>query len=120
MQFGLGFWASKTLLSAVELGLFTELAASGPLDGEALRQRLGCTRAVPGISSMPWWRWACWSVADGRYANTPATDLYLDRNKPSYVGGMLEMANARLYRFWGGADRGAAHGPAAERGQARR
>ncbi len=37
----------------------------------------------------------------GRYANTPATDLFLDRAKPSYVGGMLEMANARLYGFWG-------------------
>src|SRR6185295_914774 len=37
----------------------------------------------------------------GRYSNTPATELFLDRNKPSYVGGMLEMANARLYGFWG-------------------
>jgi hypothetical protein len=39
--------------------------------------------------------------ADGRYANTPETELYLDRNKPTYCGGMLEMMNARLYRFWG-------------------
>jgi precorrin-6B methylase 2 len=38
---------------------------------------------------------------DGRYANAPETDLYLDRAKPSYVGGILEMANARLYPFWG-------------------
>ena len=38
---------------------------------------------------------------DGTYANTPATDLFLDRAKPSYVGGLLEMANARLYGFWG-------------------
>ncbi len=37
----------------------------------------------------------------GRYANTPATELFLDRAKPSYAGGMLEMANARLYGFWG-------------------
>jgi precorrin-6B methylase 2 len=37
----------------------------------------------------------------GRYANTPATDLFLDRAKPSYAGGLLEMANARLYPFWG-------------------
>ena len=45
---------------------------------------------------------------DGRYANTPATDLFLDRAKPSYVGGILEMANARLYRVLGVADRGPA------------
>ena len=40
LQVGLGFWASKTLLSAVELGVFTELAA-GDVDGETLRGRLG-------------------------------------------------------------------------------
>ena len=38
---------------------------------------------------------------DGRYSNTPATELFLDPAKPSYIGGMLEMVNARLYRFWG-------------------
>jgi hypothetical protein len=36
-----------------------------------------------------------------RYSNTSETDLFLDRAKPSYVGGVLEMANARLYPFWG-------------------
>src|SRR4029079_9568478 len=36
-----------------------------------------------------------------QYANTPETDLFLDRGKPSYLGGMLEMANNRLYPFWG-------------------
>jgi hypothetical protein len=36
-----------------------------------------------------------------RYANTPETDLFRDRNKSSYLGGMLEMANQRLYPFWG-------------------
>jgi hypothetical protein len=36
-----------------------------------------------------------------RYANITETDLFLDRATPSYVGGMLKMANARLYPFWG-------------------
>ena len=40
MQLGLGFWNSKALLTAVELGLFTELA-KGPLDAETLTERLG-------------------------------------------------------------------------------
>ena len=101
VQLGLGFWGSKTLLSAVELGLFTELG-DGPLDEEALRQRLGLhprsardfLDALVALGML--------ERRDGRYANTPATDCYLDRNKPSYVGGMLEMANARLYPFWGG------------------
>jgi hypothetical protein len=38
--------------------------------------------------------------AGGRYAYTPAADLYLDQHKPSYIGGVLEMANQRLYDHW--------------------
>ena len=100
MQLGVGFWGSKTLLSAIELGLFSELA-KGPLDATALtaRLRLHPRSARDFLDAL---------VALGmlkrtgeRYANTPETDLFLDRTKPSYMGGMLEMANARLYRFWG-------------------
>ena len=39
LQVGLGFWASKALLSAVEMELFTELAKH-PEDLEALQARL--------------------------------------------------------------------------------
>lgn len=100
MQIGLGFWASKTLLSAVELGLFTELA-EGSLDAEALTERLGLhpRSARDFLDALVAIRML--QRSDGRYANTPETDLFLDRNKPSYIGGVLEMANARLYPFWG-------------------
>jgi hypothetical protein len=100
LQTGLAFWPAKTLLSAIELGVFTELAG-GPDTLEGLRTRLGLhprsardffdTLVALGFL-----------VRQGdRYANTAATDLFLDRRKPSYIGGILEMANARLYRFWG-------------------
>jgi hypothetical protein len=100
LQTGLAFWPAKTLLSAIELGLFTELAG-GAETLEGLRTRLGLhprsardffdTLVALGFLSRQ----------DGRYANTAETDLFLDRRKPSYIGGILEMANARLYRFWG-------------------
>ena len=101
LQLGLGFWASKTLLSAVELGVFTELG-HGPLSADDLIARLGLHRrsaydfldALVALGML--------ERGSGRYANTPATDLFLDRNKQAYVGGMLEMANARLYPFWAG------------------
>jgi hypothetical protein len=101
MQLGFAFWGSKTLLSAVELGVFTELAEAGPLDGEALRKRLdlhprSATDFFDALVAV-----GMLERDDGRYANTPATDLFLDRAKPSYSGGILEMANARLYPFWG-------------------
>jgi SAM-dependent methyltransferase len=100
LQTGLGFWASKTLLSAVELGLFTTLAQD-PLDAETLRQRLGLhpRSAQDFFDALVALRML--ERSDGLYANTPETDLFLDRSKPSYVGGLLEMANARLYPFWG-------------------
>ena len=100
MQLGFGYWGSKTLLSAVELGLFTALA-TGPQDAEALTQRLGLHPrgardffdALVALGMLQ---------RDGtRYRNTPETDLYLDRAKPSYIGGILEMTNARHYGFWG-------------------
>ena len=100
LQIGTGFWASKTLLSAVELGLFTELAAAGPLDAEELREKLGLHErsARDFFDALVALRML--EREDGRYRNTPETDLFLDRNKPSYQGGLLEMLNARLFGFW--------------------
>src|ERR687883_1138993 len=79
---GLGFWGSKTLLSAVELGLFTELA-KGPLDAEALRQRLGLHPRSSRDFFDALVALGLLERRDGRYANTPETDLFLDRAKPS-------------------------------------
>jgi O-methyltransferase domain/Dimerisation domain len=100
IQLGLGFWASKTLLSAVGLGLFSVLAETGPLDAETLRGRLELHErsAVDFFDALV--ALGMLERTDGRYANTPATDLFLDRAKPSYAGGILEMAEARLYPFW--------------------
>jgi hypothetical protein len=100
MQLGLGFWSSKTFLSAVELGLFTELA-NGPLSGDQLTERLqlhprSARDFFDALVSL-----GMLEREDGLYRNTPDTDLFLDRNKLSYIGGMLEMANERLYGFWG-------------------
>lgn len=100
MQLGLGFWGSKTLLSAVELGLFTALA-DGPLDAAGLAARLGLhPRAARDFFDAL----VALRVLErdaGLYRNTAETDLFLVRHRPSYIGGMLEMANERLYPFWG-------------------
>jgi hypothetical protein len=100
LQLGFAFWGSKTLLSAVELGVFTALA-QGPQDGDALARRLGLhpRSARDFLDALVALRML---ERDGSsYRNTEAGDLFLDRNKPSYVGGMLEMGNQRLYPFWG-------------------
>ena len=100
LQTGLAFWPSKTLLSAIELGVFTELA-QGPETFERLSARLGLhpRSARDFLDTLV----ALGFLArDGdRYGNTVDTGVFLDRSKPSYVGGILEMANHRLYPFWG-------------------
>ena len=99
MQIGLGFWSSKVLLSAVEMGVFTELA-SGPQEFSKLAGRLGlhARSARDYLDALV--ALGLLHRVDGTYSNTPNTDLFLDRHKPSYIGGILEMANARLFGFW--------------------
>ncbi|MDF3838145.1 methyltransferase [Cupriavidus basilensis] len=101
LQLGMGFWAAKTLLSAVELGVFTQLA-DGPRDAAALSGTLGLhpRGAADFLDALVALRLL--ERDDGNhYSNSPDTDLFLDKAKPSYVGGLLEMANARLYPSWG-------------------
>jgi hypothetical protein len=97
---GLGFWGSKTLLSAIELGVFTELTrAAADADTLAARLKLHPRAARDFFDAL-----VALGMLDrkgAQYTNTPATDFFLDRAKPSYIGGILEMANARLYGFWG-------------------
>jgi len=107
MEVGTAFWPSKTLLSAIGLGVFTELA-NRSMTGAELQKALGLhDRANPDFFDT--------LVAlkflerdgdgpEGRYRNTEETAAFLDRNSPTFIGGFLEMANARLYRFWGDLD----------------
>jgi SAM-dependent methyltransferase len=101
LQTGLAFWASKTLLSAVEMGVFTELAQTGPQHFDELSGRLGLhpRSARDFLDTLVALKFL--NRTDSTYSNTPETDLFLDRHKPSYIGGILEMSNSRLYPFWG-------------------
>jgi hypothetical protein len=97
---GMSFWNAKTLLSAVELGVFDALAKK-PADLATLTKQLGLHErsardffdALVALGML--------EREAGVYRNTAETDFFLDRAKPSYVGAILEMANARLYPSWG-------------------
>jgi hypothetical protein len=99
-QVAFGFAASKVLLSAVELGLFTHLARS-PQDLATLTDNLGLhpRSAADFFDTLVSLR-LLERDEHGRYHNSPESDQFLDRAKPDYLGGMLEMSNARLYPFW--------------------
>jgi O-methyltransferase domain/Dimerisation domain len=101
LEVSYAFWRSKALLSAVELDVFTVLA-NGPLDVDTLVVRLGLHGrgardffdALVALDLLS-------RDAEARYANRPDTDLYLDRRKPTYLGGLLAHLNARHYQNWG-------------------
>ncbi len=100
LQVAMGFWASKTVLSAVEMQLFSHLAR-GPQDASQLTGALGLhpRSALDFLDALVALKFL--NRTNGVYSNTRDVDLFLDQEKPSYIGGLLEMANSRLYPFWG-------------------
>jgi hypothetical protein len=112
MQIGTGFWASKILLSAINFELFTKLAATPGKSGAEIKADLGlkCSDrhvydfldALTAFQFLQ--REGVWDNA--RYSNGVDTNVFLDKNKPSYIGGLLEMMNNRLYGFWGNLEEG--------------
>ena len=103
LQTAFGFWSSKVLLSAVELGVFTILCER-KLTGTELAEEIGMhTRGISdffdALVAMKFLEREG-NGASARYSNTPLTALYLDRDNPRYIGGILEMLNARLFKFW--------------------
>ena len=103
LQTAFAFWSSKVLLTAVEFGLFTQLGerrlTGAELGGELGLHPRGISDFFDALVAMKFLD----REGDGpaaKYVNTPAGALYLDRHSPRYVGGILEMLNARLYKFW--------------------
>lgn len=104
MQIGMGFWASKTLLAAIHFRLFTLLAGM-PLTAIQIKEKINLHPRsfddfLDALVSLNFLK------RDGNgpsavYSNAADTDLFLDKNKQTYIGGILEMGNNRLYKFWG-------------------
>ena len=109
MEIGMGFWASKTLLTAVNMELFTHLAKE-ELSGEAIKSKLALngrglydfldTLVALGFLNRKGLK------ESSIYSNSEESNLFLDKKKPSYVGGMLEMTNNRIYQIWGNLEEG--------------
>jgi SAM-dependent methyltransferase len=100
LDVGYAFWKTKALLSAVELDVFTELA-DGPLNLETMTKRIGLhpRSARDFLDALVALRLLHRNV-DGSYANRADTDLYLDRRKQTYIGGLLQHLNTRHYQNW--------------------
>ncbi|MGC3961219.1 MAG: methyltransferase [Verrucomicrobiota bacterium] len=103
LQTGFSFWSSKVLLTAVEFGVFTKLAARR-LTGIELGEELGLhPRGIADFFDTLVAMKFLDREGNGpnaKYFNTPESELFLDANSPRYVGGILVMLNARLFKYW--------------------
>lgn len=103
MQVGMGFWASKVLLTAVKMELFT-LLATKPHKGEEIKHTLclhgrGLYDFLDTLVALGFLQKS--GIREKAiYTNSADSDLFLDKNKLSYMGGILEMSNNRLYPYW--------------------
>lgn len=103
MTIGSGYWASKVLLSAVGLGLYTEIGGES-MTAQTIAERLGlvirpATDFLDALVSLDL------LARDGngpeaRYLNTAETARFLDEASPDYQGGLLKIWDQRNFRFW--------------------
>jgi hypothetical protein len=103
LEAGFAFWGSKVLLTGVEFGLFTTLGER-TMTGDALRRALdlhprGIWDFLDALVALGFLNREG-DGAQAMYSNTEQTKRFLDKNKPEYIGGILEMASQRLFRFW--------------------
>jgi hypothetical protein len=103
LQMATGFWVSKALMAAVELEVFTRLAGKKVSIKELqdilqMEQRpaevFATSLASLGLLEV--------RAAEGKriYSNSPLSDWFLDKGKPSYMGDIVVMFDRRLYKGW--------------------
>jgi hypothetical protein len=103
LQTAFAFWSSKVLLTAVEMDLFTHLEGKS-LTGKEIGSALGLhARGIADfLDSLVAMKYLAreGNGTGARYSNPPEVATFLSRKSPRYIGGILEMLNTRLFRFW--------------------
>ncbi|MES2238990.1 MAG: methyltransferase [Bacteroidota bacterium] len=112
MKIGTGFWASKILLSAVKFQIFTTLAERKSMSAKEIKTHLAfnCTDRnvydyLDALTTFGFLNREGF-LETAKYSNNADADFFLDKKKPTYIGGILEMLNNRLYNFWGNLEEG--------------
>lgn len=97
MQMSFSFAPSRILSSAVQLDIFSHIAAGNHSVNEIAAASGASTRGtamlLDALASL-----GLLVKADGRYELTPVTETFLVRSSPSYAGTMME--NDHLWNSW--------------------
>jgi len=112
MQMATGFWVSKTLMTAVELGVFTKLSAYQK-DSDSKSMTMREFQNIIGIEeSRPAEAFTTALVSLGLlkvnknkneekvFANSEVSSMFLDKSKSTYIGDVIAMFDERLYKRW--------------------
>jgi len=105
LQMATGFWASKTLMSAVELEVFTKVSGKSlslndfqKLLGFEIRPAEVFVTALVSLGLLEVTKGSDGKENEGFYSNSELADTFLVRGKPSYIGDFITMLDKRLYK----------------------
>lgn len=103
MEIASGYGVSRALLAAVGIGLYTRLAARPMTLKDVINTFSLQPRPAHDFLDLLVSANLLARQGEGEnavYQNTPETAQFLDRNKSTYIGGILEIWDQRNYRFW--------------------
>lgn len=96
-----GYWQVRILLAAVEHDVFTKLSGRSATSAEFAEElglvALGTNDLLAGLSHL-----GLLEEQDGKYTNSPVSDTFLVRDRPTYIGGYLRFCDQELNPAWDG------------------
>jgi predicted O-methyltransferase YrrM len=100
-----GFWASKALMAAVELELFTKLSGGKQMTLKELQQALEMEARptdifASALASLGLLQVTKKEGSERLFSNSPVSEMFLDKSKASYMGEIITMFDKRLYKAW--------------------
>jgi len=110
MQMATRFWVSKTLMTAVELGVFTKISAyQGHANSKSMTLRefqniIGIAESRPAeafttaLVSLGLLKVIKNKNGEKAFANSEISSMYLDKSKSTYIGDVIAMFDERLYK----------------------
>ncbi|MDQ3902986.1 MAG: acetylserotonin O-methyltransferase [Thermoproteota archaeon] len=114
-----GFCVSKTLMTAVELEVFTKLSGNTTVDINEFQNMLGIQKRPADVFATALVSLGLLNVTKSkeerkretgivnidehnrRYSNSQLSEVFLDKSKPSYIGDFIIMMDKHLYDRWG-------------------
>src|SRR5438105_10623508 len=96
---GLGFMAARTLHVALELRLFTHLAAGAHTLAQ-VAHTLGLAKRAAGRLLYACAALGLVQATGGVFRNTSLTQKYLVEGQPTFIGSYLQMFDALSYHRW--------------------